>query len=262
MICIFMNLHITESNDLHITESNDLHIIVLAGGMGKRMQSDLPKVLHEIDGKPMIISILEKAIQMLPKHIYVVVRPNYAIIQNKISEYISHNITYIVQPIANGTGSAVKAVINLLPNDDSPCMILNGDTPLISLDTMKKLNESFTNYDLQITAINLDNPYGHGRIIVEDNKFKKIVEEKDCNELEKQIKLSNTGIYMAKTSALHQCIPKIQNNNAQQEYYLTDIVQIANNMKMNIGLYILPSEKWIEIYNINTKEQLEYVRNK
>lgn len=237
----------------------DLNIIILAGGKGKRMQSVLPKVLHTVAGKPMIVWILEKAFAMQPKNIYIVVSPNHKDIKRAIDPIF--NVTYVVQPIANGTGGAVKEVLYKLPNDNSNCVILNGDVPLISLETLTLLHNSFSqNYDLQITAINLKNPYGHGRIVVQNDHLK-IVEEKDCSDSEKLIKLSNAGIYVTKANILHICIPLIKNNNVQCEYYLTDIVDIANSLKMNVQLYTLPSEKWIEIYNINTKEQLEFIEN-
>lgn len=240
-----------------------LYVIILAGGIGKRMKSDLPKVLHLIGGIPMIIRIIETVNKLNPTKIIIVVGIHYERIKKVIDQYNFHNIEYAYQENPLGTGNAVKSTLHLLDNNErSINMILNGDCPLITFETLRELYTYFINHKnkLQITCIKLDDPTGNGRIILDkDGNFVRIIEEKDCTEMEKTIKLINCGIYIATTDILLTCIPKIRNLNAQNEYYLTDIVEIYKKVGGNIGLYELSPLKVLEIYNINTKDQLEYI---
>lgn len=237
----------------------NLNVIILAGGLGKRMKSDLPKVLHCVQGMPMIVRLLNQVVQLNPSKILIVVGKYKDIIQKTISQYIQNtNIEYVNQEPALGTGHAVLCVLPYL-NNNSNTLILNGDNPLLSKELLEDTIQHFNKntFQLQISAIELDEPFGYGRIIVKDNKFEQIIEEKDCNDLERQIKLINCGIYIAITILLKEIIPKITNQNAQNEYYLTDIVKIGKDYDANIGLYIMDKNREIELTGVNTKEQLD-----
>lgn len=240
-----------------------LDIIILAGGMGKRMNSDLPKVLHNINNKPMLLSIIETSRKLNPKNIYIVVGKFKELIINTIKQYTSvDNIHFVEQPNPLGTGDAIKQTLNIL-NLNNDNLILNGDTPLLTEITLKQIISDYysKNSKIQITGINLNNPFGNGRIVLENNEFVKIVEEKDCNITEKLINLVNCGIYIVKTKVLLDTVPLINNNNIQNEYYLTDIVEIyKNKFEGNIDLYILDKDKSIEISNINTFDQLNELK--
>lgn len=252
---------------------NDLIITVLAAGMGKRMKSDLPKVLHKIKGIPMIIRILSEAKKMNPKKIIVIVGPsNATLIKESIQQYFIYNddIIYAYQEQPLGTGDAIKSTINTLSllndiTDKTINIVLNGDTPLLKMESVSEIynNAKKNKYEMQITCIELENPTGNGRIILEKNRFSKIVEEKDCNDQQKKINIVNCGIYVLSVGIIKKYIPLIQNNNAQNEYYLTDIVEIYKNHNIDstVGLYVMKNNQHVEIMNVNTKEQLEELEN-
>jgi bifunctional N-acetylglucosamine-1-phosphate-uridyltransferase/glucosamine-1-phosphate-acetyltransferase GlmU-like protein len=241
-------------------------VTILAGGMGKRMQSELPKVLHKVHDTPMLVKIIEQVNNLNNNNtikiskIIIVVGKFINIIKSTLEQYISlDNILFAIQSEALGTGNAILSTLDIINGYDGINLILNGDCPKIKYTTIIQIinNYIINKNKLQITAIELDNPFGSGRIILDNNVFEKIVEEKDCSDQQKQIKLINCGIYLVDINVLQKCIPLIGNNNIQKEYYLTDIVEIyKKRYNDNIGLYILDKEKSIEIYNVNTKEQL------
>jgi bifunctional N-acetylglucosamine-1-phosphate-uridyltransferase/glucosamine-1-phosphate-acetyltransferase GlmU-like protein len=233
----------------------------MAGGLGKRMESTTPKVLHLVDGTPMIVKIIQELFKLQTKidKLILVVGKFKDIIHETIIKYINinkYNIHYAMQEEPKGTGHAILCTLDLL-DDDAINLIVNGDNPMLTNTTIQNTLNNFlsSNIDLQILSINSKNPDGCGRIIMNKNIFEKIVEEKDCTEEQRQIKLINCGIYIATTTLLKKYIPQINNNNAQKEYYLTDIVHICKDNN-KIGLDIIDSSKELEIININTKEQL------
>jgi len=245
---------------------NSLWITILAGGMGKRMQSDLPKVLHVVNGETMIVRILKQVSKLNPEKILVVVGKFRDIIKSTIEQsFISDKIIYVDQPQALGTAHAVKCTLAHFSDKVFTNIILNGDVPMLHFETIKEIYESFQqkNAKFMITTIHLANPTGNGRIIKDENdNFLEIVEEKDCNHEQKKITLVNCGIYLCQSDILTEYIPKIDNRNAQAEYYLTDLVKIyRESTNQRIDLFILPPEKEIEIYNVNTKEQLIHLTN-
>jgi bifunctional N-acetylglucosamine-1-phosphate-uridyltransferase/glucosamine-1-phosphate-acetyltransferase GlmU-like protein len=243
-------------------------ITILAGGLGKRMQSTLPKVLHLVNGVPMIVKILKELVNMdLQVSKFILVVGQFKdIIYNTIIQHINIKnivIEFAIQEIPLGTGHAVLCTLDLL-EDNAINLIVNGDNPMLSSSTIKEAFDNFilNKSDLQILAINSDDPTGCGRIILNNNIFEKIIEEKDCNVEQKNIKLINCGIYLVSTNILKKYIPKIKNNNTQKEYYLTDIVEICKEDEGNkIDLYTIEKNKELEIININTKEQLDILNN-
>ena len=232
-------------------------IIILAGGSGKRMNSSIPKVLHLINNEPIIIKLLKEVIKTKPTKILLVVGKFQDMIKQELEKYQINNVIFVLQCNPLGTGDAVKCCIPYLEND-SNVVILSGDTPLISYNT---INSFLTdNSLLKIGITNLDNPYGYGRIYEIDNKFNKIIEEKDCSEIEKQIKKINCGIYTINSNLIKKYIHLITNNNKQNEYYLTDIIQIIKNSE-NIDIIYHVFRDSYEIMGINTIEQLKQVEN-
>lgn len=244
-----------------------LYITVLAGGMGKRMQSDTPKVLHLVKGKVMIVRLIKEIIKMDPVQILIVVGKFRDEIKNEIEKTINDNrITYVDQVNPLGTGDAVKSTLSYFNvSGKIHNIILNGDVPMIEYITIKEIYDHYlkNNSKLLITSIHLKNPSGNGRIIIDkSNCFKEIIEEKDCAPEQRLLTLVNCGIYVCDSEVLTYCIPKITNNNASGEYYLTDIVKIYSEMLgQKIDLFILAPEKEMEIFNINTKEQLHYLES-
>lgn len=251
---------------------NHLYITILAGGLGKRMNSSIPKVLHKVNNKPMIVYIIETSLKLNPKKIMIVVGCYKDIIKETIENYIHSNIIeYTLQETALGTGDAIKSTLSTLSKSASNVnnIILNGDVPMLKYKTIRDIYQFYldSKSQLLITTIKLKNPFGFGRICfkhtngVNKNQFEqyqvnKIIEEKDCSLEEKLIDVVNCGIYITNKDTLLKCIPQITNNNAQKEYYITDIVHLCEGTKL---AYILPENKFDEIYNINTEDQLNYV---
>lgn len=241
-----------------------LNVIILAGGLGKRMKSSIPKVLHKINNKPMLVHVLNTAKQLNPNKIYIVVGKFKDIIKETISQYVSiNNIVFVDQPEALGTGHAVRCVNPYLlqHNPDEKVVILSGDVPLLKVNTIKSLIN-----DKQVTLLSTkySDPTGYGRIIQDDSfNFIKIVEQKDCNEDEKKIKTINAGVYLFNVDLLRKYIEMVNNNNAQNEYYLTDIFELIKmHEKIDIGVVELPSQRGIELTGVNTREQLEELESK
>jgi dTDP-glucose pyrophosphorylase len=224
------------------------HAIIMAGGEGKRMQSTVPKVLHHVLGEPMIVKILKKVMQLNVEKIYVVCGSALSNIQNTVCEHIdsTDNIVFVNQPIARGTGNAVNHCLPHLAGKDVNVLILNGDTPLIdvTLDMFVKSPVP------ALMVTHLDNPYGNGRIITNnDGQFNSIVEEKDASPDEKKVNLVNCGVYYVSSLDLKKFIPKLNCNNAQNEYYLTDVCAYLNNV---INLVCIPKDIQYELTNVNS----------
>ena len=250
--------------DLYYKNSNSC-IIIMAGGLGKRMNSETPKVLHKVKGIPMLISILEKALILNVYKILLVVGKYYNIIKNCICEYINQEIidskiNFIIQNEPLGTGHAImccKNVLSKLPDKIENICILSGDVPLITNETINNLlNNTKT---CKILIAELTNPYGYGRIKIDNNKIIKIIEEKDCILDEKKITLINSGIYSFNINVLLKYIDNLDNNNSQKEYYLTQIFELINKDNLNIDYKLIKNNN--EIMGVNTKEQLLIIEN-
>lgn len=240
------------------TSFRNLNVIILAGGLGKRMESTLPKVCHQVANKPMVVHVIETARKLHPSRIFVVVGKYQETISNVIQQFThTEDITFIDQPNAQGTGHAVQCCLPYL-NALDQSIILYGDTPLIKEKTLSHLLEIVTPTKMITTM--LENPFGYGRIIkdIESGDVLDIVEEKDCSPDQKLIQTVNTGIYVFPNSYLIELLPLLTNNNAQNEYYLTDMIKLIKTHKQTpIGLYYLPKKDQIEITGVNTKTQLE-----
>jgi NDP-sugar pyrophosphorylase family protein len=228
------------------------HAIIMAGGEGKRMQSSLPKVLHHVFGEPMIVRILRKVIQLNVETVYIVCGNAMEQIHTVVNEYFSsnHDIHFVLQPVARGTGDAIKCCLPYLQDKDVNVLILNGDTPLIdtSLQTFVKSPTPC----LMVT--HLLNPYGNGRIMTDKYvSFLRIIEEKDATEDERKVTLVNCGVYSIPSYDILQYIPKLSSNNAQNEYYLTDICEF---IKHKLNVVEVPRESQYELINVNSPDDL------
>jgi bifunctional UDP-N-acetylglucosamine pyrophosphorylase/glucosamine-1-phosphate N-acetyltransferase len=220
--------------------------IILAAGEGKRMNSELPKVLHCLSGVPMIIRIIKEIIKLSPKQIIVVLGKKYSMILETIEMYgyLSY-ITPVYQFIPQGTGDALMRAIDSI--EQEKCLVLCGDIPLISSSTMSKLLK----YDNVILSKNSTKPYGYGRIVKEEN-YCRIIEEKECNENQKMINLINTGIYCLEKSNLLKSLPLLKNNNVSNEYYLTDIFSY-----FPCDYLVIEKDREFEVEGVNTPKQLK-----
>ena len=195
-------------------------IIVLAAGAGTRMKSDTPKVLHKISGKPMLYYSIKEALK-LSDDITVVLFHQASRVQAEMEKYFS-NINFVIQDHANypGTGGAVMGI---KPKYEE-VLVLNGDMPLIQAEELKKFDLDAT---IVMSVLELESADGYGRIIIENGNVRKIVEQKDATEAELAITTANAGIYQFETKFLLENLPKLNNSNAQKEYYITDLIEMA-----------------------------------
>ena len=227
-------------------------ILILAGGLGKRMNSDLPKVLHKLNDKTLINCVIETANKLNPNKIGIIVGKYKEQIEESINETIEKcilsKIEYIIQDIPKGTGHAVQCASEFI-KEYSRILVLSGDVPLITDYTL--INMINSNNKCTILVNELENPAGYGRIVFDNSNKIKIIEDKECTNEEKSIKEINSGIYCFDSDLLIEHLPKLKCNNAQGEYYLTDIVSFYENVK------VVKSENNNEILGVNTSEQLQ-----
>lgn len=235
--------------------------VIMAGGLGKRMNSTIPKVLHKIGGIAMINHILIKLkilknLVNLEKVIIVVGK-----YEKQIREAIEYsieglNITYVIQNEPLGTGHAIQCCREeLLQYSSSSVIILSGDVPFLSPYTM--LNLLKMNNLVSLITANLSNPDGYGRVIKKNGVFDKIVEQKDCHPDQLNILTVNCGIYSIKSRCLTKYLPYLKNENNQKEFYLTDIIEIIKREEnILVGLHEIEPENIIEIIGVNTFSQL------
>lgn len=233
----------------------DIKSVILAAGKGTRMKSNLPKVLHEILGKTLVGYVLDSV-----KHI---TNENFVIVGHHAEEVekyvISHyeNAKTVLQSPQLGTGHAVSMICPMLENYSGQVLILCGDTPLITEDTLKKFVEYHKENKSDITVMSaiFENPTNYGRIIRDtDNSLKCIVEEKDATLEQKAIKEVNAGIYCINWAKVKSAFSQLTSNNAQGEYYLTDIIEWGKKNGLSVNAYIM--ENNIETFGINSRVQL------
>ncbi len=196
-------------------------IVILAAGKGTRMKSKLPKVLHKIAGKPMLFHIIGQA-QKISSDITVILAHQFDLVKKELENNFS-NIKIHKQDITNfpGTGGALK---NLSLKSEKT-LILNGDMPLVKAKSLQKFIDSKA--PIAMSVFELENPSGYGRVVIKNGTVQAIVEEKDATNEIKQIKTVNAGVYAIDSKLLNEFIVQLQNNNAQKEYYLTDIIEYA-----------------------------------
>lgn len=236
--------------------------IVLAGGLGKRMKSEIPKVLHTINNKSMLSITIEKLFYLNLDKIYVVVGKYKNLIISKLTSEIGIKIKlleFVTQQETLGTGHAVKCCLDHLDNfREHKALILFGDAPCIKTHTLEKMINN--NNECNLAICNLSDPSGCGRIILNnEGNIVGSIEQKDCNQEQLKIKISNTGIYHIKVKYLFDYLHLIKNNNAQQEYYLPDILYHLLNDNINVVPFYIKDEN--EIVNVNNIDQLKKAKN-
>lgn len=224
--------------------------IVLAGGKSKRFNSEKSKVLHELLGKPILSYSIENLKKLKIKKIYIVVGGKS---KEEIIKKFKKEAQIIDQKLPLGTGDAVKKALQEIKERDD-LIVLPGDAPLLRYETLKNFIEFYNKNKpdaLILTAI-FENPRGYGRIIKENSRIIRIVEEIDANEEEKNIKEINTGVYIFKRESIERVIDKIKPLNKKGEYYLTDCIQLLNSEGAKILAYQSPEPE--ECIGINKRE--------
>ncbi|MFS8181666.1 bifunctional UDP-N-acetylglucosamine diphosphorylase/glucosamine-1-phosphate N-acetyltransferase GlmU [Pseudovibrio denitrificans] len=227
--------------------------IVLAAGLGTRMRSALPKVMHEIGGLPLVGHVLNSVVHAGADKVAVVVGPEMPKLEEHVAIRIPH-ATCHVQVDRLGTAHAVKAAEEAYKAASDHVLVLFGDTPLVKADTLHRLRERLSGgADVVVLGFEADDPFGYGRLLECDGELVAIREEKEATDEERRVTLCNAGIMAFKGSALPDLIAEIKNDNAKGEYYLTDAVEVARSKGMRV-VSELADEK--EVQGINNRSQL------
>lgn len=238
----------------------ELHIVVLAAGKGSRMKSAMPKVLHCVAGKPLLGHVLDAAVKLEPTQIHVIVGHGKESVTSYLDSYSSENksnVQAIEQVEQNGTGDAVKQAMPSIP-DTANTLMLTADVPLIKTESLATLTASMQTVSLALLTAHVTNPTGLGRILRDDSdNLVGIVEEKDANAKQREIREINSGILCARAKELKDWLSEIKPNNAQGEYYLTDIVALAHQQGQVIQATSATSHT--EVEGINSRSQLAKV---
>ena len=224
------------------SERPDILAVILAAGQGKRMKSDLPKVMHPVCGKPMI-GMVHASVRASGIERCVVVVGFGA---ETVRAYLSDQVEYAVQEQQLGTGHAVKMAMEAIGEFNGYVLVMNGDLPLVRADTIRALTDlGRNNRDAAIiVTADLENPTGFGRIIRNpDGGFCRIIEQKEASVEERKIKEVNTGVYCFHTASLLPALDKLDNRNAQQEFYLTDVLESITKTGKNVGIYKLEDSR-------------------
>ncbi|WP_419685436.1 MULTISPECIES: bifunctional UDP-N-acetylglucosamine diphosphorylase/glucosamine-1-phosphate N-acetyltransferase GlmU [Burkholderia] len=228
-----------------------MNIVILAAGTGKRMRSALPKVLHPLAGRPLLSHVIDTARTLQPSRLVVVVGHGAEQVQAAVA---APDVQFAVQAEQLGTGHAVRQALPLL-DPAQPTLVLYGDVPLTRASTLQRLVEAAREGRYGILTVTLDDPTGYGRIVRDVSGFvTRIVEQKDASPEQLKIAEINTGIIVTPTAQLSMWLGALKNENAQGEYYLTDVVELA----IEAGFEVVtsqPDEEW-ETLGVNSKAQL------
>lgn len=230
-----------------------LNVVILAAGMGKRMQSSVPKILHLLAGRPLLSHVIDTAKRLSPDKICVVYGYGGDVVREKI---LDEDLIWIEQAEQLGTGHALMQALPALDREGIT-LVLFGDVPLVRIETLRKLILASGPDLCGLLTADLPSPKGYGRIIrsVEGGHVIAIIEEKDAAPKEKAITEINTGVMVLPNQYLQDWLPKLENSNQQREYYLTDLISMSVKHGVNIAA-VQPSDAW-EILGVNSKVQLE-----
>lgn len=225
-------------------------VIILAAGKGTRMRSSLPKVLQPLAGRPLLGHVIETAKKLNADNIITIYGHGGDRVQAAFAE---QEIKWVEQAEQLGTGHAVQMTLPVLPQD-GVSLILSGDVPCINPVTLQKLLDATAETGIGLVTLTLPDANGYGRIVREQGQIQAIVEHKDASDEQRQIKEINTGIYAVSNAKLHQWLPRLSNDNAQGEYYLTDIVAMALADGMQVAS--VEPEMAFEVEGVNDRVQL------
>ncbi|MDQ2855576.1 MAG: bifunctional UDP-N-acetylglucosamine diphosphorylase/glucosamine-1-phosphate N-acetyltransferase GlmU [Acidobacteriota bacterium] len=240
-----------------------LDILVLAAGLGTRMKSGKAKVLHQLGGRPLIGHVCRAAQALEPRKIHVIVGYQADKVETAVFEILDQNqVTFITQEKQLGTGDAVRSARAAMAGADSTVLILSGDVPLIRSETLQVFlsHHRRSGGVCSILSVRMENPTGYGRIVRDDqDRFLKIVEQKDANPEEKQIREINSGIYCFEAAKLFSALERVQPKNQQGEYYLTDVAEILLADGEPVDVYRHDDSR--EVSGVNTRAELAEFEN-
>lgn len=227
-----------------------LSAVILAAGKGSRMYSDLPKVLHNVAGKPMVKHVIDTAHKLGAENIHLIYGHGGEIMREKLAD---EKVNWVYQAEQLGTAHAVQQAIPFF-RDEENIIILYGDAPLITEHTLTNLIAAKPENGIALLTVNLDNPTGYGRIIRENGHIIAIVEQKDANPEQLKIQEVNTGVMVANGLNLKNWLARVENKNAQKEFYLTDLISLANQDGCQVTA--VKASDAIEVEGANNRLQL------
>lgn len=246
--------------------NNDLNILILAAGLGTRMKSNLAKVLHRLDGRPLISHVCRTAAELGPEKIYTVIGHQGDDVRAAVLAELDGSIAdFAWQRQMLGTGDAVNSAREMLEDSDSTLLVLSGDVPMIKRSTLEAIVRLHNDHHgrraaCTILTVKLPDPTGYGRVVRDElGTFDRIVEQKDATADELAINEINSGIYCFDTRKLFAALSKVGNSNAQGEYYLTDVPQILCSAGEDIAIYL--HDDPAEIEGVNDRRQLAAMEN-
>lgn len=240
---------------------NDLAVVILAAGKGTRMKSDLPKVLHSLGGQPLLGYSLDLAQELGAKRTIVVVGHQAELVKQAFPG--REGLRYVIQEPQLGTGHAVMAAVPELGDWQGPVLILCGDVPGLKAQTCRRLLERHINQDEALTVLGMDlaDPGAYGRLVLDNqDQLTRIVEFRDASQAERAISLVNAGIYAGQAQAMLEFLPRLATDNDQQEYYLTDLVEMMHRAGLRVGYTVCPDP--LEVAGVNSKEELADLEQK
>ena len=228
----------------------ELSAIILAAGQGTRMRSDLPKVLQPLAGRPLLAHVLDCAAALAADDVCVVYGHGGETVRDAFPEA---SLRWALQAEQLGTGHAVQQAMPDTP-DANRVLVLFGDVPLLTAGTCRRLVDTTPDDDVAVLTVDMEDPMGYGRIIRDGDSVTRIVEEKDASSGEKAVREINTGVLVCSADKLKRWLDNLGNDNAQGEYYLTDVIAMA--VAEGVTVHGVKAETWIEVMGINDKKQL------
>lgn len=229
---------------------NKLSVVILAAGKGSRMYSDLPKVLHKVAGKPMVKHVIDTAKQLSADQIHLIYGHGADLLKARLAD---EPVNWVFQAEQLGTGHAMQQAAPFF-KDDENILMLYGDAPLITKETLEKLIAAKPENGIALLTVNLENPTGYGRIIRENGSVVAIVEQKDANPEQLKITEVNTGVMVSDGASFKKWLARLDNNNAQGEYYMTDVIGLANQDGFQVAA--VTAEDIMEVEGANNRLQL------
>jgi len=234
----------------------------MAAGLGTRMKSGRAKVLHELGGAPLIAHVVRAAQALEPRSIITILGHQAEEVERAVLAEVGELASFVIQERQRGTGDAVESARRVLENSNSLVLVLSGDVPMIRVETLQKLIEQHNNTAAacSILSVRLENPTGYGRIIRDESgAFRKIVEQRDATDEERQVREINSGIYCFEATALFDALRKVEPKNDQGEYYLTDVAEIILGSGGTVSVYLINDAR--EVSGVNTRAELAEFEN-
>ncbi len=238
---------------------SDLHVVIMAAGKGTRMNDpQLPKVMVELAGRPMIARVLDRAIELNAATIIPVIGYRGEVVRDYLArKYADSRIELAEQTEQLGTAHAVMQAMPYLEGESGDVLVLSGDVPMITIETLRNLVEHHRAHKAAMTmlTVEVDDPHGYGRVVRgHDGTVTMVVEQKDADTDQEKIREINAGIYLFRKELLEEMLPRVGNENANGEFYLPDVLGLAINAGRRCEAYL--SQDASEIRGINDREQL------